>query len=83
MDTETIRWAIGILLSCIGGLVWYEIRRVGANVHKLRSEVGTMVLNLETQVRAVERDVAELKGRQIEAGDWRDMVMVLLRGRQA
>ena len=77
---EWIRWGAGILIAAIAGLVWYEIRRVGSGVHKLRTEVGAMVLRLEADVRATQRDLSEIKGRLEEASQWRDMVLELIRG---
>lgn len=81
MDAEWIRWAAGIALTCIGGLVWYEIRRVGNGVHKLRTDVSTMILRLEGDVRQNQRDIAHIQGAQEESARWREMVLELVRGR--
>lgn len=78
MDPEWIRWGAGILITCIAGLVWYEIRRIGKNVHALRSEVGAMLLPVEADVRRIDRDVIAIAAAQAEAKQWRDVVLTLV-----
>lgn len=81
MDPTWIQWGAGLAITCIAGLVWYEIRRVGKGVHQLRTDVSTMVLRLEADVRAAQREIAEIRGSAREAAQWRDMVLELIRGR--
>jgi hypothetical protein len=81
---EWIRWALGIgggLISIIVSLVLWEIRRVGKNVHKLRTDVSSIVLGIESQVRAAQVQIANIQGQQEEARAWRELVMELIAGR--
>jgi len=81
VDAEWIRWALGLGLPCIAGLVWFEIRRVGTGMHRLRTEVSAIVIRLEGDVRQNQRDIAHIQGAQEESARWREMVLELIRSK--
>lgn len=93
MDSEWIRWALGIvgvLATTVGGLVWWDIRRIAKNLHALRTETSSLVLRVEQemranhrsaqeQIQALQTQIAEVRGGQVEAKNWRDLVLELVR----
>lgn len=81
---EWIRWALGVggaLITVICSLVWWDIKRVARNVHKLETHIGELLLPIEKDVRELQRSVDRIEGGQEEAGKWREMVLELIRGR--
>lgn len=81
MDAEWVRWIVGTLVLAVASLAWYEVRRIGKNLHQLRTDISTMLLPIERDVRELQRTTDQITGQLREAAAWREMVLELIRGR--
>lgn len=79
---EIIGLIVGVVVLLVGaiyGLLLWEIRRVGRNLHSLRTEVTDLLLPVEKDVRELQRTQDKISAQMEEAKIWHEMVLALIR----